>query len=341
MRSMYSIRKRDKFTRPLLATQGRTQGIEVGALKKDGIKVSLWDMAGQPEFHAFHDCMFPDIGTGSFQLPSMFVFVWSPIDSKSSEKGAVKNEKNFEASFRYWLRFLASKCRQSNIALRVMVVFTRADQMVSASSALSPFIDSLRSDFKGVIDIFNPPFDVYARKKDSVKPIAEHIFVIAKDMLQGIQVYIMWTQIHKRLWKHSKKTNQGVITWEKFGEICYPFHFPNDDAKLKAIALCLNESGNIIYINGFSHIILNPNWFCNQVMGGLINFSKSKASKSIMVFTNGCTTGDSLEKCSELVAGPKVKGTFLLDLMEAMHLCCRVTIDLFVPSSNCIIYIMA
>ena len=206
--------------------------------------------------------------------------------------------------------------------------------MVSASSALSPFIDSLRSDFKGVIDIFNPPFDVDARNKDSVKPIAEHIFVIAKDMLQGIQVYNMWTQIHKRLSKHSKKTNEGVITWEKFGEICYPFHFPNDDAKLKAIALCLNESGNIIYINGFSHIILNPNWFCNQVMGGLINFSKSKASKSIMVFTNGCTPRDSLEKCLEFLSGSKVKGCLLLDLMEAMHLCCKVATDLFVPSSK-------
>ena len=180
MRSMYSRRKRDKFMKALFATEDRTRGIEVGAIEREGIRVSLWDMAGQQEFHAFHDSMFPDIGTSSYQLPSMFMFVWSPIDSKSSQKGAVKNEKNFEASFRYWLRFLASKCRQSNIALRVMVVFTRADQMVSASSALSPFIDSLRSDFKGVIDIFNPPFDVDARNKDSVKPIAEHIFIISK-----------------------------------------------------------------------------------------------------------------------------------------------------------------
>ena len=144
MRSMYSTRKRDKFMRPLFATKHRTRGIEVGAIEREGIRVSLWDMAGQSEFHAFHDCMFPDIGTRSYQLPSMFMFVWSPIDSKSCEKGAVKNERNFEASFRYWLRFLASKSRQSNIALiRVMVVFTRADQMVSTSSALSPLIDSL------------------------------------------------------------------------------------------------------------------------------------------------------------------------------------------------------
>ena len=136
MSSMYSTRPIDKFMRALLAKQGGTRGIEVGAIGGEGIRVSLWDMAGQSEFHAFHDCMFRDVGTSSYQLPSMFMFVWSPIDSKSSQKGAVKNEKNFEASFRYWLRFLASKSRQSNIALRMMVVFTRADQMASLATQL-------------------------------------------------------------------------------------------------------------------------------------------------------------------------------------------------------------
>ena len=120
---MRSRRKRDKFMKALFATEDRTRGIEVGAIQKEVIRVSLWDMAGQSEFHAFHDCMFPDIGTSSYQLPSMFMFIWSPIDSESSEKGALKNDKNFEASLRYWFRFLASKSRQSNITLKVMVVF--------------------------------------------------------------------------------------------------------------------------------------------------------------------------------------------------------------------------
>ena len=231
MRSMYSTRKRDKFLRSLFATEGRTRGIEVGAIQRKQIRVSLWDMAGQSEFHAFHDCMFPDVGTSSYQLPSMFMFVWSPIDSKSSEKGAVKNERNFEASFRYWLRFLASKSRQSNITLKVMVVFTRADQMATLSHAFSTQIDSLRSDFKGLIDILDPPFHVDARKKDSmraatsVRAVAKHIFDIAKRTLQGIQVYNICTDVYKLLSKHSKKTNEEIITWKKFSEICHSFHF--------------------------------------------------------------------------------------------------------------------
>ena len=163
MASIYGQRKWDKLVRCLYpSTHARTRGIEVRTIEEKGTRISLWDMAGQSEFHAFHDCMFPDIGSSSYQLPSMFMFVWSPMDSRNSEKGAVKTERNFEASFRYWLRFLASKSKQSNIALSVIVVFTRADQMnpPKVSSWLSNSIDSLRSHFQGVIDSLQPPFHV-------------------------------------------------------------------------------------------------------------------------------------------------------------------------------------
>ena len=138
MRSIYG-RKADKLK--ALFTGERTQGIEVQAIKNDGIGVSVWDMAGQQQFHAFHDSMFPDIGSSSYHVPSMFMFVWSPIDSESSHGGVEKEFVDFEASFRYWLKFLASKSRQSNIALKVIVVFTQSDPMEFVSSSLSASID--------------------------------------------------------------------------------------------------------------------------------------------------------------------------------------------------------
>ena len=186
MRSIYG-RKRDRLR--ALFTGERTQGIEVQAIIKEGICVSLWDMAGQQEFHAFHDCMFCDIATSCYQLPSMFLFVWSPMDSESSHKGPNKKEADFEASFRYWLKFLASKSRQSNIALKVIVVFTRSDQMKFVSSSLSVSIESLRSEFIWLIDIVDPPLELDARKKDSVTAVGECIFRIAKEVLEGTTTY--------------------------------------------------------------------------------------------------------------------------------------------------------
>ena len=285
MASIYGQRKWDKLVRCLYpSTHARTRGIEVRAIEEKGTRISLWDMAGQSEFHAFHDCMFPDIGSSSYQLPSMFMFVWSPMDSRNSEKGAVKTERNFEASFRYWLRFLASKSKQSNIALSVIVVFTRADQMnpPKVSSWLSNSIDSLRSHFQGVIDIVDPLFDVDARKEGSVKAVAECVFIVASEMLRGVQMYKICTQVSDRLSMHLKTTNERIITWEKFTEIF------NNKAKLNAIALSLNELGTIIYINKIKHIVLDPNWFCNEIMGSLIHFPKSKTYKGTILFENGC-----------------------------------------------------
>ena len=136
-----------------------------------------------------------------------------------------------------------------------------------------------------MIDIVNHVFDVDARKQDSVRSLLDCIFNIAKDMLRGIQLYSIYTQVGEHLSDHLKNTNERIITWKKFKEIlCYPLHFSSDKAKLNAIALSLNESGSIIYINGISHIILDPNWFCNEIMGSLIGFSNSKVCKDTIVF---------------------------------------------------------
>ena len=346
MNSLYSS-KRHKL--PKLVTgcghiePNRTQGIEVRAMKKDGIRVSLWDMAGQQEFHAFHDCMFPDIGTGYDQTPSIFMFVWSPMKSKNSHKGPKKTEADFEASFRYWLKFLASKSRKSNIALKVIMVFTRADQMKIITSECLPSIESFQSEFKeAMIDIVYPPFEVDARKKDSVQGVAKMIFSTAKEMLQDVLVYDICRHVTEHLSKYLKRSKHRIITWSEFSGICSSqFSIHNEDAKLHAIAQYLNESGIIIYINNLEYIVLDPNWFCNQIMGSLIHFSNSKAPETID--TCGFTSRVSLEERLELLTKCDVKGSFLVDLMEAMHLCCEVPNykrgasssngDLFIPAA--------
>ena len=183
-----------------------------------------------------------------------------------------------------------------------------------------------------MIDIVDSPFDVDARNKDSVKPVAEHIFNITKDVLEGIELYDIYRQVRKNVLNYSKSTNEQIIKWEEFNKICN-----NDDkAKLNAIAMSLNESGHIIYVSGFKHVVLNPNWFCNQIIGSLIGFPKFGASNGIIGFDKGCIPRHFLEQEFESFAKSNVKGSLLVDLMEAMHLRCRVpkgTRDLiFIPA---------
>ena len=87
--------------------------------------------------------------------------------------------------------------------------------MYLVSSSVSNSIKSLQSEFKSVIEIIYPQLDVDARNKDSVKPVAESVFNIAKDVLQGIELYDICTQVSKHLWNHSTSTNEQIITWER------------------------------------------------------------------------------------------------------------------------------
>ena len=302
------------------------QRIAVRAIERKGIKLSLWEIPGQQQFPAFQDCMFPD-------MPSLWVFVWSPVLSKNSDRGPMKTMADFKASFRYWLRFLASKRRQSNTTLKVIVVFTRADQIVSVSSSLSPCINSLRSDFLGVIDIVDPPFEVDARQEDSVKAVAEHFFKVAREMLQGVKMYNICTQVSKQLSKHLKNTNERIITWNKFTKIC-KHSSVNGTLNLNTIASTLSESGSIIYTSENTPIVLDPNLFYNHIIASLIRVTKSEPFKDTLVFNNGCVAREFLEGNLESTIGFKVEGSLVLRLMEAMHLCCKVDIDHAVSRNN-------
>jgi hypothetical protein len=146
-------------------------------------------MAGHEEFHAFHDYMLPDIASASSnQPPSLFMFVWSPLklNLDSNKRRIQKTTEDFQMSFRYWLKFLASKSRG---ALKVIVVLTHADQLEFIKAAVYTELKSLRDEFKGIIDILiDNTFEVDARLVESVQGVRIFIFEIAREMLKHAQI---------------------------------------------------------------------------------------------------------------------------------------------------------
>jgi len=63
----------------------RTRGIQINVLVDDeDQKISIWDLAGQEEYHAFHDTMIPDLNIQGNVC--YFVLVCSPFDRKNGQK---------------------------------------------------------------------------------------------------------------------------------------------------------------------------------------------------------------------------------------------------------------
>ncbi len=59
---------------------GHTQGIEISVMADVDITISIWDLVGQKEFHAFHDYMMPNLG--SVVNLFSFLLVFDPIIHK-------------------------------------------------------------------------------------------------------------------------------------------------------------------------------------------------------------------------------------------------------------------
>src|SRR5579875_3003043 len=83
----------------------RTQGIEVDNISCDGINITIWDMAGQTDYHSFHELVMPNLSAdGSC---SMFLLLCNPMVGHSNpSKGRSPSDIRFELES--WLRFIAS-----------------------------------------------------------------------------------------------------------------------------------------------------------------------------------------------------------------------------------------
>jgi hypothetical protein len=136
----------------------RTRGIEISIVEDANITISIWDMAGQEEFHAFHDYMMPN--WGDVVSPCSFLFVFNPIMQKNEHDmhHHRRTWKELQEDLTYWLCFIASN-NPTSTAFRpqLTVILTHVDKDPDASGlvmwAQSYVVNDLRNEFKGVVDI--------------------------------------------------------------------------------------------------------------------------------------------------------------------------------------------
>jgi GTPase SAR1 family protein len=77
----------------------RTRGIQINVLVDDeDQKISIWDLVGQEEYHAFHNTMIPDLSIQGNVC--YFVLVCSPFDRKNGQK---RNPNDIHNEIHYWL----------------------------------------------------------------------------------------------------------------------------------------------------------------------------------------------------------------------------------------------
>ncbi|KAI5067166.1 hypothetical protein GOP47_0017694 [Adiantum capillus-veneris] len=177
-----------------IRSSDRTRGIEVTVVEsqQEHVRISIWDMAGQLQYHSFHDSMLPDLNDRA--TPPPFLYVWNPfkihangeVERDVRGRKARKDLDQFKTDLKYWLKFIASKTSKSQLFKpNVIVVITRADLglpdmrlwLRNACSALQKqFEEYIYFDAAGF-------FQVDARDPQNMSKLASHLFKCTKTIL--------------------------------------------------------------------------------------------------------------------------------------------------------------
>ncbi|RWR75863.1 Leucine-rich repeat [Cinnamomum micranthum f. kanehirae] len=282
----------------------RTVGIQIKTFQDNDTKISIWDLAGQHEFYAFHDLMFP--GHGS---PSFFLIISSLF--RKPDNREQKSPSEVEEDLMYWLRFIVSNSRRASsqsMLPNITVVLTHIDKTTQSSENLQltvNLIQKLREKFDGFVEFYPTVFTVDARSSSSVSKLTHHVRKTSKTVLQRVpRIYIMINDLIRILsdWR-SENYNRPALKWKEFSELCQAKvpvlrirsrhdNIAKVEMRRRAAANALHHIGEVIFFEDLGYLILDCEWFCGEVLGRLIRLDVTKQNSA----ENGFLSRKELEK---------------------------------------------
>ncbi|KAG0604470.1 hypothetical protein M758_10G174400 [Ceratodon purpureus] len=306
-------------------TDHRTRGIEVHKLVWGSMNISIWDMAGQEEYHSFHDLVVPnDSATGNCCL---YFIVCNPVNRPLD---AILTE------IHYWLKFVASNTRKSeSYRPHVTILMTHFDLWrgeLHLSNRLKDRITELKIVFKDHLNFDDKlPFfsmdngpgfsnDAFQLKQFAEKyltTLSTNVPKVLKATIELQSIVAKWNAEHR---------DQPFIDWKTFEKICEgvdelkPSIHINEallNKKKIFVATALHEGGHILYYQDLKRIIMNPQWFCHDIMGTIL-FKCSTLNPNYSMISNGIIPQNYLEEVYYESLDSRVSSKYFEDFLSIM-----------------------
>jgi GTPase SAR1 family protein len=283
---MIELRKPFKFcSNDLDEWSKRTRGIEINVLL-DHVdqKISLWDLAGQEEYHAFHDMMMPDLSSQG--NVSYFLLVCNPFDRESGER---KSPETIKEELRSWLRFISSNTKRSfNFPPHITIVMTNADKGLIHKEFVESDVKVLANQFRKYINLSSKLHSINAHSSQKARHVVDDVTTTCTNVLDKLpHVFGACVNVQHGLSDWIKEhPYQPIVAMETFKNDIVAKKEPSlqpmppmdtHDKNLnphEAVALFLHDAGEIIYFKDEDFVVVNPHWFCHQVMGHLIELRR-------------------------------------------------------------------
>jgi uncharacterized short protein YbdD (DUF466 family) len=256
----------------------RTRGIQIKVLlDHDDQKISIWDLAGQEEYHAFHDTMIPNLSIEGNAC--LFLLVCNPFKKGSKEQ---KDLQKIKDEICYWLRFISSNTTRSSISPpQVMVVMTHGDKNFMHKSLMEDHLRNLKANFFAFINLSSTCYLINAHSSQEARHVTTKVTNTCGDILKKmVNVYNACMNVQHGLSEWNKHhPNQPIVTKETFEKEIIDKNEPylrklvvqqESEKPHIAVAMFLHDAGEMIYFKEEDFVVVNLSWFCHEVMGHLI-----------------------------------------------------------------------
>ncbi|KAH9532570.1 hypothetical protein CY35_18G004900 [Sphagnum magellanicum] len=285
----------------------RTRGIEINVLlDHENQKISLWDLAGQEEYHAFHDMMMPDLSSQG--NVSYFVLVCNPFDRESGER---KSPETIKEELRSWLRFISSNTKRSfNFPPHITIVITNADKGFIHKEFVESSMKELANQFRDYINLSLKLHSINGHSSQQSRHVMDEVTTTCADVLDklphvfGACVNVQhglsdWIKEHPYQPIVAMKSFKNDIVAKKEPSLQPMSPIDTHDKTVnphEAVALFLHDAGEIIYFKDEDFVVVNPHWFCHQVMGHLIELRRPVEELELTTtFRDGFMTMEQIE----------------------------------------------
>jgi hypothetical protein len=338
---MQPFKKTKVSTNAKLANE-RTRGIEVDHLQCDGIAISIWDMAGQTDYHSFHDLVIPNLSAdGSC---SLFLLTCNPMESGSTTKC---NISSIKSEIEYWLRFIAFNTRRSwSYHAHVSIVMTHFDcwsEEIGFATCIEDIVEELKLQFQKVLE-FDPnrkifkvdgqdvsyAYGVFDFMKAHLKQLLKRLPKTIKACTEVQQLIAEWNVEVSKQVVGMKTPKLPLLKWEDFStKICQGVKELQSENKELAqrkqefVAISLNDGGHIMYHEEGKFVITNPHWFCHDIMGEFLYRCANIDSKLEIVSEYGMISIEHVKQVLLDIVGGEGHESLLdeiLSMLEKLHI---------------------
>jgi hypothetical protein len=229
--------------------------------------------------------MMPDLSSQG--NVSFFLLVCNPFDR---EFAAPKSPKIIKEELRSWLRFISSNTKRSfNFPPHITIVITNADKrLLMHKDLVESNVKELANQFRNYINLSSKLHSINAHSSRQAKDVVDDVTRTCTDVLGNLPHVFQacvnvqhaqsdWIKEHPYQPIVAMQTFKNDIVDKKEPSLQPTSPTSTHDQNLnphEAVALFLHDAGEIIYFKDEDFVVVNPHWFCHQVMGHLIELRR-------------------------------------------------------------------